>query len=144
MRNKQMTSTIDSVRKKGVTGPGLKPAGIIILQFIFIFLVEALEYEVTKVGRITGIALILCSIGGLYLGRAGTSLVNAVNPPIALLVATLFIMSLLGGAGLHVTKIGLDLVSSLAGVAPFLIFATLIGWGGHFARNTRTKAARNN
>ncbi|MEI6041519.1 MAG: hypothetical protein WCQ78_04705 [Actinomycetes bacterium] len=130
-----MTSTIDSVRSKAVKGPGLKTAGIIILQFLFIFLIEALEYEVTKVGRITGIALILCSIGGLYLGRTGTSLVNAVNPPIALLIATLFIMSLLGGAGLHATKIGLDLVTSLAGVAPYLITATLIGWAGHFAKS---------
>jgi len=126
---------MDSVRSKAVKGPGLKTPGIVILQFLLIFLVEALEYEVTKVGRITGVALILASITGLFLGRAGTSLANAVNPPIALLVATLFIMSLLGGAGLHVTKIGLDLVTSLAGVAPYLIIATLIGWGGHFTRN---------
>ena len=133
-----MTSAIDSidpVRKKGVTGPGLKPAGIIILQFLFIFAVEGLEFKITKVGRITGIALILSTSAGLYLGRVGTSLVNAVNPPIALLIATLFIISLIGGVGLHVTKIGLDLVTSLAGVAPYLIFATLIGWAGHFAKN---------
>jgi hypothetical protein len=53
-------------------------------------------------------------------------------------------MSLLGGAGLHATKIGLDLVTSLAGVAPYLIISTLIGWGGHFTHNrANTKGLEN-
>ena len=143
-RSNKVTATVDSARSKAIKGPGLKTAGIIILQFVFIFFVESLEYEITKIGRITGIAIIIASLVGLYLGRTGTSLTNAVNPPIAFLFATLLIIALFGGAGLHLTRVGLNLVTSLADVAPYLITATLIGWGGHFIRNrSSAKSSRN-
>lgn len=125
-----MTNLINQTKSKAVKGPGLKSAGIIILQFLLIFLIESFEYWLTKVGLFTGIMVVLCTIAGLILGRPGTSLTNAINPPLAFFFATILIMSLFGGAGLHPNRIGLELVTSMAAVAPYLIASALIGWIG--------------
>jgi hypothetical protein len=127
-----MTNLIEQTKARAIKGPGLKGVGIVVLQFLLIFIVESFEYAVGKVGIITGIVLVLATIGGLVLGRTGTSLTNAINPPLAFFFSTLFIMSIFGGAGLHPTRIGLDLVTSMASVAPYLIVSALIGWAGYF------------
>ena len=132
-----MTHIIDQTRAKAIKGPGLKGAGIIVLQFLLIFIVESIEYAVGKVGLITGITLILLTLAGLILGRTGTTLINAINPPLAFFFATLFIMSIFGGAGLHPTRIGLDLVTSMASIAPYLIISALIGWVGYFLNRNK-------
>jgi hypothetical protein len=111
---------------------GLKPAGIIILQALIIFIIESIEYGVGKIGIITGLVLVALSVAGIFLGRTGTAITNAINPPIAFFFSTIFVMSIFGGAGLHPTRIGLDLVTSMAAVAPYLIISALIGWGGYF------------
>ena len=129
-----MTNLIDQAKSKAIKGPGLKPAGIVVLQFLAIFLLESIEYAITKVGFFTGVIMIAATIGGLILGRKGTSLTNAINPPLAFFFSTLFIMSIFGGAGIHPTRIGLDLVTSMASVAPFLIISALIGWIGYFVK----------
>ncbi|MEI6867371.1 MAG: hypothetical protein WCK62_02620 [Actinomycetes bacterium] len=116
-----------------IKGPGLTMPGVVILQFLIIFLAEAIEYKFTKVGLITGIAILVAFAGALYLGRTGTSFAAVVNPPIAFLISTIILMITIGGTGLHVTKIGLDLVTSLAGVAPFLAFGAAAGWVLHLA-----------
>ncbi|TSA47453.1 MAG: hypothetical protein D4R50_03055, partial [Actinomycetales bacterium] len=67
----------------------------------------------------------------------GTILASAVNPPLALLVATLAVDSILGRAGLHPTKIGLELITSLAALAPYLILGALISWGFYFAKSRK-------
>jgi hypothetical protein len=122
-----MTDLINQAKSKAVRGPGLKGAGIVVLQGLIIFIIESIEYALTKVGLFTGIA-------GLVMGRAGTSLTNAINPPLAFFFSTIFIMSIFGGAGLHPTRIGLDLVTSMASVAPYLIVSALIGWAGYFVK----------
>ena len=132
-----MTHLIDQTRAKAIKGPGLKGAGIIVLQFLLIFIVESIEYAIGKVGTITGISLLLVSIAGLLLGRNGTSLTNAINPPLAFFFSTILIMSLFGGAGLHPTRIGLDLVTSMASTAPYLIVSALIGWIGFFLNRNK-------
>ncbi len=137
-----MTALIDNARSKALKGPGLKPAGVIVLQFLLIFFFEAIEYSITKVGLFTGLAILLSWIGGTILGRKGTSYVNAINPPIAFLIATLFIYSTIGGAGIKVTKIGLDLVNALAGVSPYLIIGAVIAWAAHFIIVKNEKAER--
>lgn len=129
-----MSTLINQAKSKAITGPGLKGAGIILLQGIIIFIVESIEYAITKVGLITGIFLIILNIAGLILGRDGTALTNAVNPPIAFLFSTCFIISIFGGVGLHPTRIGLDLVTSMASVAPYLITSAVIGWAGYFIK----------
>ena len=126
-----MSNLIDQAKPKAVKGPGLKPAGIIILQFLAIFIFESIEYAITKVGLFTGLVLIATTIAGLILGRPGTALTNAINPPLAFFFSTVFIMSIFGGAGLHPNRIGLELVTSMASVAPFLITSAVIGWLGY-------------
>ena len=132
-----MTNLIEQTKSKSIKGPGLKGAGIVVLQFLIIFIFESIEYAIGKVGLITGIIIILTSIAGLILGRTGSSLTNAINPPIAFFFSTLFIMSIFGGAGLHPTRVGLDLVTSMASIAPYLIISAVIGWVGYFL--TRNK-----
>ena len=128
-----MSGTMDGVRSKAVKGPGLKVPGVIVLQFLLIFIFEALEYTFTKVGFFTGLAILTCFLGGLYLGRPGTSFTNAVNPPIAFLLSTLLIMATIGGTGFSPSKIGLDLITTLSSVAPWLITGAVIAWAAHFA-----------
>ena len=119
--------------KLAVKGPGLKVPGVVILQFLFIFIFEALEYTFTKVGFFTGLAILVSFLGGLYLGRPGTSFTNAVNPPIAFLISTLIIMATIGGTGFSPGKIGLELITTLSAVAPWLITGAVIAWAAHFA-----------
>jgi hypothetical protein len=133
-----MSSVLAST-KKPIKGPGLKAAGVVILQFLLVFLVEALEYMIFKVGLWTGIALLVSYGGGLYLGRKGTSLTNAVNPPIAFLFATLIILATIGGAGFHPGKIGLEFISALSGVAPYMVIGSVIAWLAHFSISKREK-----
>ena len=129
-----MSTLINQAKSKVIAGPGLKGVGIILLQGIIIFIIESIEYAIAKVGLITGICLIILNIAGLILGREGTALTNAINPPIAFLLSTFFIISIFGGAGFHPTRIGLDLVTSLASVAPYLITSAVIGWVGYFIK----------
>ena len=117
---------------KPIKGVGLTNAGVVILQFLLILLAETIEYEVGKVGIITGIALTIAVAGGFYLGRPGTTFTTVVNPPIAYFLITVVLISTVGGAGLHVTKFGLDLVTTLGGAAPYLAIATAAGWAWHF------------
>jgi hypothetical protein len=124
---------MDAVRSKAVKGPGLKVPGVVILQFLLIFIFEILEYSVTRIGFFTGLAILVAFLGGLYLGRPGTSFTNAVNPPISLLVSTLIIMATVGGIGFSPSKVGLELITSLSAVAPWLIVGAVIAWAAHFA-----------
>jgi len=128
-----MSQTMDAVRSKTVKGPGLKVPGVVVLQFLLIFIFEILEYSFTKVGFFTGLAILISFLGGLYLGRPGTSFTNAVNPPIALLISTLIIMATVGGIGFSPSKVGLELITSLSSVAPWLIVGAVIAWAAHFA-----------
>ncbi len=137
-----MTTKAIALPKKPLTGPGLTVPGVVILQFLIIFLFEAFEFAFTKVGLFTGIAILISIGGGLYLGRTGTSLAIAVNPPLAFFFSTILLMVTIGGVGLHVTKIGLDLVTSLSGVAPYLITGAVIAWIAHFTLAVRNRPSR--
>ncbi len=117
---------------KPIKGAGLTNPGIVILQFLSILLVETTEYWASKVGAFTGIAIWVAIFGGIYLGRSGTSFASAVNPPIAFFFSTLILVGTIGGAGLHLTKFGLDMVIALGGGAPYLAIGTVIAWGWHF------------
>lgn len=116
---------------KPIKGAGLTNPGVVILQFLLILLLETIEYSVGKVGIITGIAIIVAVAGGFYLGRPGTTFATVVNPPISFFISTVVLIATVGGSGLHVTKFGLDLVTSLGGAAPYLGIATIAGWIYH-------------
>ena len=134
-----MSTVINNVKsvKKPIKGPGLKSPGIVVLQFLLILIVQALEYAIFKVGFWTGLALLVSYGGGLYLGRKGTTLTNAINPPIAFVFSTIFILATIGGAGFHPAKIGLEFISALSGVAPYMIFGAAFAWIAHFAISKR-------
>ena len=123
---------------KPIKGAGLTNAGVVVLQFLLILLFETVEYSVGKVGIITGLAIVLAIAGGFYLGRPGTSFATVVNPPIAFFINTIILISTIGGAGLHVAKFGLDLVQTLGGAAPYLVIATVAGWGWHWWQNRKS------
>jgi len=124
---------------KPIKGPGLTVPGIVILQGLLILIAETLEYAIGKIGAITGIALLLAIAGGIYLGRSGSEFATAVNPPLAFLFSTILILCTLGGVGLHVARLGLDLVTALAGVAPYLFIGALLSWGYYIYAMRRAK-----
>ena len=127
---------------KPIKGAGLTNAGVVILQFLLIILFETIEYSVGKVGIITGLAIIVAVAGGFYLGRAGTSFATVVNPPIVFFFTSVVLIATVGGAGVHVAKFGLDLVTTLGGAAPYLVVATVIGWGWHLWIGRKEKKAK--
>lgn len=126
---------------KPIKGPGLTAPGIVILQSLFILILETFEYAIGKIGSITGIGILLSIAGGIYLGRKGTAFVNAVNPPLALLFSTIVVLCTLGGVGLHVARLGLDLVTTLAAVAPYLAIGAIASWGYYFYLSRRNHEA---
>ena len=127
---------------KPIKGPGLTAPGIVILQTIFVLLIETFEYAIGKIGTITGLALLIAIGGGIYLGRKGTEYVNAVNPPLAFLFSTILILCTLGGVGLHPARLGLDLITTLAAVAPYLVVGAAISWGYYFIKVRSIPAQR--
>jgi hypothetical protein len=139
MSAKSKLASIDQI-KKPIKGPGLTAPGIIILQSLFILIIETFEYAIGKIGTLTGIALLLSIAGGIYLGRKGTEFINAVNPPLALFGATVIVLCTLGGVGLHIARLGLDLVTTLAALAPYLAIGALISWGNYIAKSRAARA----
>ena len=127
-----------------IKGPGLTVPGIVILQGLFILLAETLEYAIGKIGAITGIALLLAIAGGIYLGRPGSEFATAVNPPLAFLFSTILVLCTLGGVGLHLARLGLDLVTSLAAVAPYLAIGAVGSWGYYIYRSRQSEQITSN
>lgn len=123
---------------KTIQGPGLTKPGVAILQSLFIAL--AMTIEITfrgNVGVITGIALWIAFAGGIYLGRKGTIFTAVVTPPIAFAIMIVTLLPTVGGSTLRISRFALDLVSGLAGIAPFLVTGALVGWVIFFAREKR-------
>ena len=114
---------------KPIKGPGLTKAGVVILQFLTIFLFASIElFFRSSYGIITGLAMWIAFFGGIYLGRKGTAYVNAVAPPISLLIASILLMPTVGGGTLRPSKFLLDLIAGLAAVAFYLLSGAAIAW----------------
>lgn len=127
-----MASKLEGKINNPIKGPGLKAPGVVLLQFLLILFFETFEYSLTKVGVFTGIAIVVAFAGGLILGRTGTSFAAVVTPPLAFLVATLILIATIGGGGFSISHLGLDLVSTLGAVAPFMVTAAVVSWGYYF------------
>ncbi len=126
--------------KKRIQGPGLTKPGVAILQSLFISLMMAVEITFRgNVGVITGVGLWISFAGGIYLGRTGTIFTAVVTPPIIFAVMIVALLPTLGGSTLRISRFALDLVSGLAGIAPFLVSGALIGWVIYFAREKRNQ-----
>ncbi len=124
--------------RKALPGPGLTAPGVLILQTLLILIVETGEYALGKIGTLTGLALLLAIGGGIYLGRTGTAFITAVAPPLALLFATILVLCTVGGVGLHLARLGLDLVTTLAALAPYLATGAVISWGNYALKSRAT------
>jgi hypothetical protein len=110
-------------------GPGLTKPGVIILQFLVIFLFEAVEILFrNSLGIITCIAIWIAFFGAIYLGRPGTAYVTAVAPPVSLLICSIILMPTLGDGSFAPTKLLIDLVAGLASVSFYLLSGAAIAW----------------
>ncbi|MBU6352991.1 MAG: hypothetical protein KJS67_03010 [Actinomycetales bacterium] len=124
--------------KNPVQGAGLTKQGIVILQFALIAFVAMVEiFFRSNVGALTGISIWVAYYGALIYGRTGTTYVAVVNPPLALALAVVLLLPTVGGISLSITRFGVDLVSGLASVAPFLITGALFGWWYYFKEKKR-------
>ncbi|CAB4932504.1 unannotated protein [freshwater metagenome] len=135
---------MSTTQKLAITGPGLKKQGVVILQSACIGLFTFIEMSLRSgVGIITGVVILACFFGGIRFGRPGTSYVAVVTPPIAFAASALIFTILLDG--LRPSRIGIDVVASLASEAPFLIIGAIYGWFivlNAKAKNRPSKARR--
>lgn len=134
-----MSVITEKLPPKPIKGAGLTVPGVVILQSLTIFIFEVLDILINKqigitpaAAIITGLGLLLAYFIGFYLGRPGTSLATAVNPPIAFFLSTMIVLPLVGHTGLHISLFGTALIKSLAKMAPYLLIGSLFSWGVHF------------
>ena len=107
--------------------PGLKKAGIVVVQSFLIALFTFIELWLRNgVGIITGLVLLITFFGGVRFGRPGTQYVSVVTPPLAFAVSALFWITVFNG--FKPARIGIDFIAALASEAPFLIIGSLYGW----------------
>ncbi len=124
----------------GVTTKGLTKAGVIILQTFFIGIVSVTEVLVrNSIGVYTGIMICVAVFGTVRFGRSGTEYVSAATAPLAF--ATVTLLATVFADGIHVSKVGVDYVASLASAAPYLLVAAAYGWFSYF-RFTRSRPTR--
>lgn len=125
-----MSSNLPKIDLKNpIQGAGLTKPGIILLQFFLIAFIAMIEIFIrSKVGIFTGVAIWGAYFGGIRLGRTGTLFVAVVNPPIAFALAIFIWMPTIGGSSLRLSRLAIDLIASLASIAPFLLSGALISW----------------
>lgn len=112
-----------------IKGPGLTKPGVVILQFLVIFVFEAIELIFrNSLGIITCLAIWIAFFGAIYLGRVGTAYVTAVAPPVSLLFASIILMPTVGGGSFAPTKLLIDLVAGLASVSFYLLSGAAVAW----------------
>jgi hypothetical protein len=94
----------------------------------------------TGVGILTGIAICAATYGSIRFGRAGTTYVSAVTPPLAFAGSALFFTILLGG--FRPSRVGIDFIAALASEAPFLIISALYGWYIYLNQKAKAKPSK--
>jgi hypothetical protein len=110
-----------------MTGPGLKKQGVVVLQIFFIALFTFAELMLRSgTGILTGLVIVVTTFGGIRFGRPGTRYVSAVTPPLVL--GTVVTIYFLLTDGLAISRLGIDILASLASVGPWLLAAAIYGW----------------
>ena len=122
-----------------ITGPGLKKQGVVVLQIFLIALFTFAELTLRSgTGILTGLVIVLTTFGGIRFGRPGTRYVSVVTPPLVLgAVVTIYYII---ADGLAITRLGIDILASLASVGPWLLASALYGWFMFF--NEKAKARK--
>ena len=131
-----MTST-----RPVITGPGLKKEGVVVLQIFFIALFTFAELTLRSgTGILTGLVIVLTTFGGIRFGRPGTRYVSVVTPPLVLgaVVTTYFLLN----DGLAITRLGIDILASLASVGPWLLASAVYGWFMFFNEKAKARAPK--
>lgn len=114
-----------------ISKKGLTKAGVVVLQTFFIGVFSIIEVVFRHgIGVFTGVMICVAVIGTIRFGRAGTEYVSAATAPLAFAVVTFIATALVDGP--HVSKVGVDFVSSLASAAPYLLAAAAYGWFSYF------------
>lgn len=135
---------MSTLGKLQIQGPGLKKAGIVVLQTFFIALFTFIEMWLRSgVGVITGLILLASFYGGIRFGRTGTIYVSVVTPPLAFAGSALLWILILDD--FRPSRIGIDFITALASEAPFLIIGAVYGWFVFLnakAKNKPSKARR--
>jgi hypothetical protein len=120
-----MSTTAQGLPK--ITGPGLKKEGVVVLQSFFIAFFAGIELLIRSgAGIVSGVILCLVLFGGIRFGRKGTTYVAVVTPPLAFAATALLYLLLTDG--INPSRLGLDFIASLAGIAPYLLASALYGW----------------
>ena len=131
----------DVTNRIGISGPGLKKQGVVVLQTLFIALFTLLELWIRSgVGIVTGLVLCISVFAGIRFGRQGTRYVSVVTPPLAF-AATLLINAIIAH-GISISRVGIYFVAGLASLAPYLIISALYGWFMYFNEKAKTRPSR--
>ena len=118
----------------------LKKEGVATLQTFFIFIFASLEHLIRQsYGIVSGLIVLAVAVLGNRFGRAGVSYVAAVTPPLAF-GATALLWSLLA-YNIHITKVAVDLIGSLASIAPWMILGAIYGWYIFLNQRAKNKVA---
>ena len=118
----------------------LKKEGVATLQTFFIVIFASLEHLIRQsYGIVTGLIVLTVAVLGNRFGRAGVSYVAAVTPPLAF-GATALLWSLLA-YNIHITKVAVDLIGSLASIVPWMILGAIYGWYTFFNKRAKSKVA---
>ena len=118
----------------------LKKEGVATLQTFFIFIFASLEHLIRQsYGIVTGLIVFAVAVLGNRFGRAGVSYVAAVTPPLAF-GATALLWSLFA-YNIHITKVAVDLIGSLASIAPWMILGAIYGWYTFLNQRAKNKVA---
>ena len=130
-----------TVKKPTIPGPGLKKEGVVFLQVLLIALFTLIELTLRSgAGIISGLVLIVVTYGGVTYGRSGTRYVAAVTPPLAYAATVLFYTLMTDG--IRISRVGIDFISSLASVAPFLIIASAYGWYQYLNEKAKNRPSK--
>jgi hypothetical protein len=125
--NARSKANLKLPKKPVLPGPGLKKEGIVFLQSVAIALFTFAELFIRNgAGVVSGLVILLVTYGGVQYGRTGTRYVTAVTPPLAYAATVLFYTLMTDGV--RISKVGVDFISSLASVAPYLMAASIYGW----------------
>ena len=135
-------SSQSQVARPRIQGPGLKKQGVVVLQSFFIFIFGSIELIFRSgPGIVTGIIVCAVLYGGIRFGRTGTTYVSVVTPPLAFAATVLFYALLRDG--IHVSRLGIDLIASLASIAPYLLLSALYGWFVFFNERAKARPSKN-
>ena len=107
--------------------PSLTIPGVIILQSAWIFLFILINLLFSKsIGTLAGLAVLLAFLG-TFLARPRAASWGATIPPLAT-VAALFLLLPVAGTSSFSLRLAVDVLNSLAGLAPYLVIGAAAAW----------------